>query len=649
MLFLYQVVGFFVNKVAGKQYNFSQKIILGFITFTSLQWLVGFPSQFLHISWKSYFSIQSISYLFFLGGVIWWIFIHKNGIIVMNRLEIKEKLKNHFRNYWFLYLLTLGFGLFSVTSQLPYFEMNYDDHYYIGRIVQEIGSINLATENFFTGITAEVGFDRLITTYEIGYGFWSQLFQIEPSFFARFTMTFFNYLLLFFSIHAVFSPVIKKQNLVQFVLLLFPILLFPAGYLWDLNLFKPFDGWQLNTAMWYGGSIVRMLGIPLLFFSVQIFLENKFFGLLIGALTGITLIANSAVALTLIFVVGLCLLVAWLIVLIFSSETKWIVRTLSALVIIAIACAFVITLKIIPQLPSDFYDKILIAQQNFNIDNTIRMREGSLLVVFSLSFVIAPVFFRKKLIWIYWLTLVGSTMLLIIPQLQLVTMTTTLGYFFVASRVWTAVQYMFVIFTGYVILCTFSKLKYIIQILAVAILSTVIILNVVNLDKYKQLNFTPSGLSSAGYSVERLLENNHMIPEVIHEFGLYFNEQPEKQQVISTHFVNYEEHVLHLNAGMIMASNNLELCNSTYATCGSMTNEQKELLDLFANQILDDTQMQQVSQLIHTYELDQLIVQNSDVVNTLINNYHCKEIMRFEDKNGNQIYLLDISTIKSEG
>lgn len=92
--------------------------------------------------------------------------------------------------------------------------MNYDDSYYIGKIVNQVGSNALLSENYYNGNLSNVidgGITRILNTFEISYGFFANLFNIDIPFFCRVAMTIHNYILTFLCYKAVGELFIKRK------------------------------------------------------------------------------------------------------------------------------------------------------------------------------------------------------------------------------------------------------------------------------------------------------------------------------------------------------------------------------------------------------------------------------------------------------
>lgn len=85
-------------------------------------------------------------------------------------------------------MLVIIFTLLSIFNLLSYYRMNYDDSYYIGKIVNQVGSNALLSENYYNGNLSNVidgGITRILNTFEISYGFFANLFNIDIPFFVE--------------------------------------------------------------------------------------------------------------------------------------------------------------------------------------------------------------------------------------------------------------------------------------------------------------------------------------------------------------------------------------------------------------------------------------------------------------------------------
>lgn len=610
MVTLYYVTGTVALQfLKGKQrINFSHKIIAGFIGISFLQWCVGFPAQLFHVSWGVYFWILVLVYVAFVVLCAW---VLSNGFkqwhIDLNPKKIMQQIVAHVQSYWFIYVLVIIFSFFSMTSQLPYFEMNYDDHYYIGRIVQEIGANQLAIENYFTGSIQGIGFDRILTTYEIGYGFWAEIFSITPSFFARGTMVVMNYYLVFLSFHMLSGLFIKKKHYVQYGLIIITILVIPAGYLWVNKQTMMYDGWQFNTAVWYGSSIVRMVLLPILLVLSTQFLKYKKMTILALLMITCTMIGFSAIAIPI--VVGFVM--SYLFVLLIQQvimNKSWKLKLLCGMtLLIGIVGVYAVANL---NIEHSFFEKVQQAVIIFQEDNTTRLT-GSSIFLPSATLALLSITTIKKKYRLQGLAMIAMSVVIFIPPAIHILSLSSMGYFFVIARTFTAIQVILLIMSGSFIVGVMERTKYIVPIVVSATLIAIVCFQLNHLESYKTITFMGSGISKSGYSVSRLVNNPTMIPKIYNDLAEYFetNQEQERYSIITPQIVEYESGKLHLNAGMIMTANNIEVCNSNYGTCQGMIEEEKQLINKFFNNDLENND--EFKEIILKDQIEYIIVELS--------------------------------------
>ncbi|MGL5916543.1 MAG: hypothetical protein ACRCZC_02425, partial [Culicoidibacterales bacterium] len=161
-----------------------------------------------------------------------------------------------------------------------------------------------------------------------------------------------------------------------------------------------------------------------------------------------------------------------------------------------------------------------------------------------------------------------------------------------------------------------------------------------HLEDYKNYVYLGSGLSESGYSVQRLVKNNYMIPKVFIDFGDYLDSQNEERyQIVAPHIIQYEGGPLELNLGMIMASNKVEMCNSYKGECFNDINQQKQIInDFLMGNIVAFEEFETIAK---NYGIDFVVTNDSDVLKTLKENDY--EIVVESNSLANEkVYLIDM-------
>ena len=106
----------------------------------------------------------------------------------------------------------------------------------------------------------------------------SQVFFILILFiFVKYPWLFITYTMFALAIKQLASFVTKRKA--QYALIPFFLFLIGHGYLMENNgsflTIRSFDLWQFQNAIWYGGSVVRVLSVPIMCIVCIPLIENK--------------------------------------------------------------------------------------------------------------------------------------------------------------------------------------------------------------------------------------------------------------------------------------------------------------------------------------------------------------------------------------
>lgn len=623
-----------------KESFFSRTLFTGFIIVTFIQWVIGFPCQLFHCSWKVYFSI-----MFMVNGClfIYLIIYFRKGFCLEKDL-LTKKVFSHFSKYWFIYLLVIVFSIWSMSSQLPYYIMNYDDHYYLGAIVQQTNSVALSTENFFNGTPMQLGISRLINTFEINYAFWANLFHIYPVFFARAIMVIHNYLLVFMAIHAFFSIFknIKEKN-IQFILISFVALLIPAGYLEQKNIIRVYDGWQMNTAIWYGSSMVRLTCLPVLtMFAFEITEKISFKKIVFFGMLCVSYLSFSSIALPFIIV---ALLIGWLFLAfrVYQSGSKY---SLFASLFMMLVMLF--SLKFGPKILEFFFPSqkvsVLESIANYRSMKGYYINDNYLYMLSSSFLLFSLISERNRRV-----SYVGSVILICVflcycSLFDKFFILICMNYDFVALRLITGLQMMLLMFLGFYIVDFIKKFNVnMLPKVSVALIVIICVFNFMNMEIYtsSDFNHAGTGMSVFGYSIDRLVNNDTMAPNIYKDLFDYFDEETrDRHRIINPKIIHYEEGNLFLYAGMSFAADNIEACiTDSEQRCDNMTNEEIQRLSDFAN---GTSSYNDVKGLLINYKIEYILTGDVAVVKEL-ENYGFECVMVSESMNHEILSLIKLN------
>lgn len=274
MLVYYLIGNYISKKIKIKNNNFAKKLIIGFIMLFFIGFIVGFPCQVLSTSWYVFATIYTILLILFL-----FFCIYRSKESIRHKFhDLRDKplfyIKRNLKSYWLIYFLAILFTIISMANLQPYTITNYNDDYYLVKVVHLAKSSHLLGENYFYGNLIHSNesirhalFDnyRIFNTFELVYSNLGTIFHINLVFFCRCTMTFHNYLFVFLSYQLIASIFFDDEK-AQYALIVFSIFIIPAGYLAKEKYFpniRMFETWRFQTGMYLGGSITRLMSLPL--------------------------------------------------------------------------------------------------------------------------------------------------------------------------------------------------------------------------------------------------------------------------------------------------------------------------------------------------------------------------------------------------
>lgn len=307
--YMYFVGGAFTKKQKSYPYQF----VIGYLIFSFCVAVGGIIIQILNLPWMLFVLYLIMVFIgLALASVI--LYIH-NDVPMISFSRIPE----FFKNQWFLIFAALALILVYCTNLVWIWQNNsLDDGYYLSWVA----ALPYNTNGFFTqpstGFIQDLkGMGSYIfnTTYT-EYSVYVYFFHFTTSVFCRFFMGIFNYFLYGCCAASFCEFVVKqthlevKDNFYQYACGMLFLFGFAPSFLSNNNIINLPDLWQFNTAMFYGSSIVRTMGIFMLLLP---FLEKTKISvkeiLLVGGI-GVALISKSSIALPIIVIVSISYLFA---------------------------------------------------------------------------------------------------------------------------------------------------------------------------------------------------------------------------------------------------------------------------------------------------------------------------------------------------
>jgi len=494
-----------------------------------------------------------------------------------------------------------------MTNGLPYYGGNYDDHYYIGRVVHQVGANELMMKNYFNGsILSVVDISRLVNTFELTYGFFGDIFKISLTFFCRGTMVIHNYIIVFFTFK-LFAEDFVKEDYSQFVITPMLLLLVPSGYfLYSENAFMRitmYDGWQFQTAIFYGSSIVRTIAIPvILIYGKDLIKRLEVKKVVFIGILYVTLISFS----TIFFTHAIVLLIVFIIVKFIyyyqiqsemESNKKW-------LGILGVVATLIILLTI-----NNILGNLYVNHQVFiDYDAFINKYFWPDFFIRYGVFAIIPAYFvsnRKEIKMVVLVTLLLYLSVYTNQFIELL-LTSSLNMNFVLFRFVTSICFMIIGFIGIFIARMYVKLK--LPFVFTTILSLILTFGMVvfmysNKDDIKEDTSLSTGISQFGYSIDQLLENDKLVPDIMVEIGEYFDSlEHGSYRLISSHNIPYNGRLLN-GRNFVMASSNIETC--FHGGCNNLTDNQLSEVERFFN---NEVGYHEIEKIIVSQKIDFLLV-----------------------------------------
>lgn len=235
----------------GSESSHRWKLILGYFTTFFLLFFPGFIAQVLHLSSAAY---GWLSFFVLLGADAGFLWYSRKHDLTWEKADWKTFLSR----YWFVIVYVGIFTYFCMASQLGIVNGGYDDTYYISKVVNNMGAPHMGVEGYFYGnvISDSLSLERIFNTYELAYGLFAGWLHIYPAYFCRVTMTVINNTLFALAVMEFAGLFVRKEDLLQYALAPMVIFLIPFAIL-SMGTIHSYDSWQMTTAMFYGGSVVR--------------------------------------------------------------------------------------------------------------------------------------------------------------------------------------------------------------------------------------------------------------------------------------------------------------------------------------------------------------------------------------------------------
>ena len=514
----------------------------------------------------------------------------------MHAVINKKVIITWIKNNWICIIFVLVFVSLSLTNVMVLDQLNYDDPFYISKIVNSIGTTALQNEDYYNGMLVNQGnidLGRILNTYEISYGFWADLFHIEVPIFCRYVMNIHNYVIFIIVIKNLAS-LFLNENKAQYVLLLFFVLLIPSGYLMEGNEnyhIRSFDLWQFQTAMWYGGSIVRTMTLPIIFlYAVPLLDKIKIKSFILIIIVAITMVSFSSIALPMLIILFFIFYILKFSINIkngiISKNYRKIYFNIFGLVLIVglllitkkLDHTFLLDIKTI-----DTWRDTIYPYELYYVSNDIFFKYSVIILLVSFFLLIS-----SKL---YVFPIFVALLILFVPTgyFSELLCLTSVNFFFVIVRFFSAIQFMIIFLLSLIITKIFIRFKknVINNLISLGIIIGVGCFIIINYNNIIMCDFLGSGISQKGYDADELVKNETLVLDIYSDVGNYFDTLPYgNYTLLAPAEKNIDNHKI-LYSGFVMGSNRIQIVyriadtemNKNYDVINSYLNNQISYVD----------------------------------------------------------------------
>lgn len=420
MIALSYLFGFSIRK----EHNFSTNLITGYIGYSFIIGLGLMVIELFNVPWMFALIYFFLTIIFILFYIIY--------SIKKNKLKItKEDIKNLFQENYFLFIIVLILMFISVISFSVYWLNNHlDDGYYLSKIVKMPYLDTPYSYDYPVNCYTKSMLSYKINTWELESSIYVYLLKINVFVYCRLFLNFFNYLLFCSTISLFTTKIYKKLNLsndrfkfIQYIPIVIIFFATNMNTVYQIGFMHLIDHWQFVTAMYFGSSIPRTMGI---LWIMMTFVENDkitikdIFKLI---MISVVLMSKSSIALPIIVLTSVTLYF----IINFNKERKVIFLLIPLLIYVVVGIILPNNLGI----QSEIYS--LLTQNVKTLPFLVS------LVVLVISFT-----FRNSFVNRINFTLIFIFALMMIPEINDVFENFSI-YNFVSNRMFTTLMYTFYI------------------------------------------------------------------------------------------------------------------------------------------------------------------------------------------------------------
>lgn len=626
------------------------EIITGWLIIFGIGWIIGFICQLFSTSWLFFSIVYGLSLIILL---VLCLYLNKQEILLLNRKDIIYKFISHIRNHWFIYLAAFIFTIFSMINMQPYILNNYSDDHYIIKVFHLAHSSHLLNEDYSTGNQlffvsrfsyAKAQGYRALNTYELLYSFFGSLFHISLVFFCRCTMTFHNYVIVFFIVK-LFASIFVDEKISQYSILFLFLLLIPAGYAAKGDLpfkIRMYENWRFQTAIYMGGSIVRTSFFPLsLYLLYMIFLNKEFKLIFIYILFCVVMVSYHTTAISyIIFTIPIILGILLFSILISRTEETYKLIVSSLIICLIIIAIYYLFEMIVNSAFNSMPDTIL-KLQHFNKTIDLKTLQSSYksynkYYINSFSFdLFAKYAIIPTLIILFISDHKGRIMDAIVLIVYLIFALKILKNglvlisftFFNAARLLTSMQLLVAYIFGVSLLLLIEFLfKDSIQksyassaVISLLLPALIISFNVKSQDKLVKYTAAGDSMIKYGYSIEPIIANEEMLPEPFVKIGNYFTKNCDSKVNVLCQYKIPINSVYYPMETLLLASNKIKLVPNTLESENNISSKNANSVSFELEMFLEGKRkFENVNKLLDQNKIDYILTSNQNVYHKLI-------------------------------
>lgn len=443
-LFFTMIFGLYLlgTAIVDNEESVPYRFVIGYLSYSFFVAVGGIVIQCAQLTWESFFWYMIIVLIILTCFTIYKLKKDKKKIL-------PKGLKKIFANYSFLMIIVIMLLSILMFCYIAlWFNNHLDDGFYINKMsilpyVKSPFGVIPSTGFIGTGSLNTYSFN----TYELEASFYIYLTKCTPTLYARLFLSGFNYLLLVCSVYAFAEKVFDKMDIkfnkkiLQFIPAIVLLFGFNEMFLKANNILSLQDSNQFINAMYYGSSVVRVIGTFLIL--VPFISKDKIRLKDVGAVVciAVVLVSKSTIAIPIIVIISLAYLIAtWI-----QGEKKEKIFAVVLILLIFIGGLLLNNNSIIR--PVSNYALEIFTN---NIQSPIII--GSLIIIL-ISFIL-----KKRIITKLNIIVIVSLLLYCCPILSNISSLSAF-YNFVMGRVGTAIIYMIIVIAFmelYIFICSFE-------------------------------------------------------------------------------------------------------------------------------------------------------------------------------------------------